>query len=52
MRTVIAILVVLLIVLQYRLWVGDGSMAEVHQLNEKIEAQKAELAQLNQRNRA
>lgn len=52
MRIVIAILAVLLLILQYRLWVGDGSMAEVHELNQQIIAQQDELERLRQRNRA
>jgi cell division protein FtsB len=52
MRILIAVLVVLLILLQYRLWVGEGSLAEVHTLRQEIEAQKAELERLRQRNLA
>jgi len=42
---------VLLIILQYRLWVGDGSLAEVHNLKQKIVIQQQELDQLHQRNK-
>ena len=42
----------MLIVLQYRLWVGDGSLAEVHALKQEIEVQKSVLTQLRQRNQA
>jgi cell division protein FtsB len=52
MRILIAVLVVLLILLQYRLWVGEGSLAEVHTLRKEIETQKAELERLRQRNLA
>ncbi len=52
MRILISVLVVLLILLQYRLWVGEGSLAEVHSLREQIEIQKAELDRLRQRNLA
>jgi cell division protein FtsB len=52
MRILVAVLVVLLILLQYRLWVGEGSLAEVHSLRKEIEAQKAELQRLRQRNLA
>ena len=38
--------------LQYRLWVGEGSLAEVHTLRQEIAAQKAVLEQLEKRNRA
>jgi cell division protein FtsB len=52
MRWIAGILLVCLLVLQYRLWVGDGSLAEVHDLKEEIAAQKAELARLRTRNQA
>lgn len=50
MRIVIWILLLLLVVLQYRLWVGEGSLAEVHALRQEIEGRKAELEQLRIRN--
>ncbi len=43
---------VLLLVLQYRLWVGEGSLAEVHALRQEVDSQKAELQELQQRNNA
>ena len=52
MRVLIAILVVMLMVLQYRLWVGEGSLEEVHRLHREIAAQKAVLERLERRNRA
>ncbi|MCQ4348472.1 cell division protein FtsB [Pseudomonas stutzeri] len=47
------ILVLLLVLggLQYRLWYGDGSVTRNRQLQEQIEAQKAENEQLLERNR-
>ncbi len=42
----------LLLLLQYRLWVGEGSLAEVSHLKREIAAQQQELARLRQRNRA
>ncbi len=51
-RWLIAILVVLILVLQYRLWVGDGSLAEVYHLKQQIDAQKAALKRLRKRNKA
>ncbi len=50
MRGWLMILLVLLALLQYRLWVGDGSLAEVWQLHRQAEAQKAENDQLEERN--
>ncbi len=52
MKILIALLVVMLLVLQYRLWVGEGSLAEVHTQQQSIAIQKQELAQLRQRNQA
>ncbi len=52
MRIVIGILLLTLILLQYRLWVGEGSLAEVHSLKREITVQKEELAGLRQRNDA
>lgn len=52
MRIVIGILIALLLLLQYRLWVGEGSLAEVHALRKQVETQKGELEALRQRNNA
>lgn len=52
MRWLIALLVVLLIYLQYRLWVGDGSLAEVWRLRGAVAEQQAENARLQERNQA
>jgi cell division protein FtsB len=51
MRLLIVLLLVLIGFLQYRLWVGEGSLAEVHSLRQAITAQEAELDQLAARNR-
>jgi len=48
----VAFLVLLFVVLQYRLWVGDGSLAEVQRLRESIAQQQAENGQLRERNTA
>ncbi len=50
MRTILVILVVLLGLLQYKLWVGDGSLSEVWHLRQKIGAQETENRGLRQRN--
>lgn len=50
MRWFAGLLVLVLLGLQYRLWVGDGSLAEVRKLRDEIEAQKAELTRLRARN--
>jgi cell division protein FtsB len=49
-RLLIAILVILFLALQYRLWVGEGSLAEVSNLSQQVEAQKAENQRLKDRN--
>ena len=49
-RVLLALLAVLLVTLQYRLWVGEGSLAEVYTLKREIEAQRAELQRLRKRN--
>jgi cell division protein FtsB len=52
MRIVIALLLALLAFLQYRLWVGEGSLAEVNNLKDEIEALQQELVGLRKRNHA
>ena len=52
MRWLVAILLLLLVLLQYDLWVGEGSLATVWRLQQAIEAQQAENAALEARNRA
>lgn len=51
MRWVIAALVLVVLLLQYRLWVGDGSLAEVSALRTEIGAQREELTAMRARNR-
>jgi len=52
MRLLIAFLILLVLLLQYRLWVGPGSLAEVNNLKQEISAQREELVELRERNRA
>ena len=52
MRWLLWLLVVLLLLLQYRLWIGDGSLAEVWGLYQQVEAQREENARLQERNQA
>ena len=51
MRLLIVALIVVFLVLQYRLWFGDGSLSEVVQLSAELELQKKKLKQLEERNR-
>ncbi len=46
-----AILVLLLLALQYRLWIGEGSLAHAHRLEKDIAQQKAENSRMHERNR-
>ncbi len=50
MRVTIAILVLLLLVLQYRLWMGDSSVREVWRLQQAVEQQRQENQRLRARN--
>ncbi|MDX1608604.1 MAG: cell division protein FtsB [Halofilum sp. (in: g-proteobacteria)] len=52
MKTVIAVLVVLLLGLQFRLWVADGGLAEVHRLERQVSEQRQQNERLRERNRA
>lgn len=52
MRMFAALLLVVLLLLQYRLWFGDGSLIKVWQLKQAIAAQQTENQRLNERNRA
>ncbi|PLY12184.1 MAG: cell division protein FtsB [Sedimenticola sp.] len=52
MRILTFILLLILVVLQYRLWVGEGSLAEVYSLKKAITEQGQELERLQQRNKA
>ncbi len=51
-RILILLLFAMLVVLQYRLWVGEGSLAELHLLKQDIAQQKDELQQMRRRNQA
>lgn len=50
MRILTLILLLLLIGLQFRLWVGQGSLAEVHNLEQEIAVLRLELEQMHKRN--
>lgn len=50
-KVLVVLLVTLLVWFQYRLWVGDGSLAEVWQLRREIASQSAENERLRERNR-
>ncbi len=53
MRITIAILLALLLVwLQYRLWLGDGGIPVMLKLETEVESVRAEIGKLNERNQA
>ena len=52
MKLIVAILFVLLIWLQYKLWLGDGGIPEVLELEQEIETVQAEVNTLQERNKA
>jgi cell division protein FtsB len=52
MRTIRNILLGLLIILQYPLWLGNGSVAAVWRLHQQVKAQKTENGRLGERNQA
>ena len=50
MKIVIAVLLILLVALQVRLWLGSGGMSEMRRLEAALEAQREENARLEARN--
>ena len=51
MRVLLAILLILLVALQFKLWFGEGGYRDVQRLAERVEEQAAENEALAQRNR-
>lgn len=51
MKWLALVLMLVLVGLQYRLWIGDGSLANVARLNDKIDKQQQENERLTERNR-
>lgn len=52
MKTLITVLIVLFVLLQFKLWFGEGSMMDVWHLEKAIAAQTEENRQLRERNQA
>lgn len=50
LRLLFGILLLTFVVLQYRLWVGQGSLAEVAQLKRQIAQQENRLQEMRERN--
>ncbi len=52
MKWIVTPLIALVLVLQYKVWVGPGSMAEVNRLSKAIQAQQDQNEKLKERNAA
>ena len=50
MKWLLALLAVILLLLQYKLWVGDGSVPEVVHLQQEVDKQQQYKKQLEERN--
>tara|TARA_R100001143_G_scaffold50533_1_gene45483 strand:+ start:350 stop:667 length:318 start_codon:yes stop_codon:yes gene_type:complete len=50
LKILIAVLFVILLGLQYRLWIGEGSYADIDRLDAEVEMQTLENAELLERN--
>lgn len=50
MKILIAVLILIFIGMQYRLWVSEGSFADINRLEQQIEVQELENIELEQRN--
>jgi cell division protein FtsB len=50
LQLAVGVLLLVLVGLQFRLWVGEGSLAEVATLRQQLVEQRAELADLHERN--
>ncbi len=51
MKWLMLVLIMLLGYLQYRLWIGDGSLAHAHRLENEIKLQQVEIDRMRERNR-
>lgn len=51
MKWLLGTLLIVFLVLQYRLWIGEGSLAEVARLEREIEQQQLDNEQARERNR-
>lgn len=52
MKWLLATLALVFLILQYRLWIGEGSLAHVARLEREIAQQQVEIQQARERNRA
>ena len=52
MRVLVAILLGFLLLLQFKLWFGDGGVSDISALKDRVAAQEAENRELKERNDA
>ena len=52
MKKIIAILVVLLVLLQYKIWLGDGGIPKILQLQDEVDVVQLQVNKLQERNQA
>lgn len=52
MKSILTILIVLFVLLQYRLWLGTGGLVRLWQINQSVEEQLQENNRLEERNLA
>ncbi|MDH3342765.1 MAG: cell division protein FtsB [Gammaproteobacteria bacterium] len=52
MKKIIALLLVLLVLLQYKIWLGDGGIPEILQLQTEVEDVQVRVDKLKERNQA
>lgn len=52
MKILIAIIILFIIHLQYRLWVGDGSVAQIKEYEARLETVKEKVKEKKERNEA
>ncbi|MBK8815090.1 MAG: cell division protein FtsB [Methylococcaceae bacterium] len=52
MKILIAVIILLIIHLQYRLWVGDGSVAQIKEYEARLETVKEKVKEKKERNEA
>jgi cell division protein FtsB len=51
-KKIIALLLVLLVMLQYKIWLGDGGIPEILQLENEVEVVQLQVNKLKERNKA
>lgn len=52
MKKIIVLLVVLLVLLQYKIWLGDGGIPRILQLQEEVDTVQLQVNKLKERNQA